>query len=348
MPFSSQDYNKGGVFASLAGTMLLLTEEEKARVKGVIINKFRGDVEILKPGIKMLEDIIKIPVLGVLPYTRLNIEDEDSLAERFDNRKNEVKGEIDVAVVKLPHLSNFTDFNAIENIPGVVVRYVQTPDEMGEPDLIILPGSKNTIEDLVHLRKSKMEAEIKKLHQKGIAVFGVCGGYQMLGTDIEDPHYTESNLLRVDGMGLLNVKTVFQQKKVTTQVEAEVTDTTGLGENFKGEKITGYEIHMGTTDYGSGCIPFIHIHKVLDEDSKSVGGIRNEEGNVFGTYIHGIFDNMGFTVGMINSLRKKKGLEEIRENEVEFKAFKESQYNKLADMIRQNLDMDAVYRIIGA
>lgn len=341
------DIDKGGVFASLAGTMLLLTEEEKARVKGVIINKFRGDVEILKPGIKMLEDIINIPVLGVLPYTKLNIEDEDSLAERFSAKNDGAKQDIDVVVVKLPHISNFTDFNALENMQGVRVRYVERLQDIGEPDMIILPGSKNTIEDMLFVRKSGIEDKVIELSSKGALVFGICGGYQMLGKEIADPHRTESSLPELDGIGLLNVKTVFQPKKVTTQVEAVVCGSDGMLEDLEGQAVKGYEIHMGTTGYGEGCIPYMTINKVLEKDSVSVGGVRNEDGNVFGTYIHGIFDNMNFTAGLINNLRRKKGLEKIQDTEVQFKEYKEAQYDKLAEMIRANLDMDRVYEILG-
>lgn len=341
------DIDKGGVFASLAGTMLLLTEEERARVKGVIINKFRGDVEILKPGIQMLKDIIKVPVLGVLPYERLNIEDEDSLAERFTNAREDVKGDIDIAVVKLPHISNFTDFNALENLPGVRVRYVERRPDLNQPDMIIIPGSKNTIEDLMFVRNSGLEEEIKLLHRKGVLIFGICGGYQMLGMEIEDPHQTESNLLKTSGMGLLNIKTVFQQKKITTQVEAVISDDYGVLGGLKGKRIDGYEIHMGTTVFMDGCIPYLKINKILEKESAKIDGVRNEDGSVFGTYIHGIFDNMDFTAGFINNLRKKKGLDEISEEKLGFREFKEAQYDKLADMLRRNLDISAIYKIIG-
>lgn len=340
------DIDKGGVFASLAGTMLLLTEAEKARVKGVIINKFRGDLEILKPGIKMLEDIIKVPVLGVLPYTKLNIEDEDSLAERFSS-KEKGAGDIEVVIVKIPHISNFTDFNALENLEGVRIRYIQEASALGEPDLVILPGSKNTIEDLLFVRKSGIENRIIDLNKKGVPVFGICGGYQMLGTDIEDPCETESNLHHIAGIGLINVKTVFQQKKVTTQIDAYVTDEGGHFQGLKGTNISGYEIHMGTTEYNEGCTPCIEITKVLGKESVSVGGVRNEAGTVFGTYIHGIFDNISFTSGFVNNLRAKKGLDKIVNSGQDFKDFKEEQYNKLADMIRSNLDMNTVYKILG-
>lgn len=341
------DIDKGGVFASIAGTIMLLTEEEKARVKGVIINKFRGDVEILKPGIQMLEDIIKIPVLGVLPYTKLNIEDEDSLAERFTSKKAEVKGEIDAVVVKIPHISNFTDFNALENLPGVHVRYVDMAADIGEPDMVILPGSKNTIEDLLFLRNAGIEEAIKKLDQKGTLIYGICGGYQMLGKHIADPYMTETSLLEIDGMGLLDVKTVFQQNKITTQVEGTITGDGGMLAGLENAFIKGYEIHMGTTGYGEDCAPYLTIHKVLEKDSETNGGVKNKKGNVFGTYIHGIFDNMNFTSGLINNLRKSKGLEEIIDESIQFGEYKEQQYDKLAAMIRENLDMAKIYKILN-
>ncbi|MCX7923572.1 MAG: cobyric acid synthase [Clostridia bacterium] len=340
------DIDKGGVFASLAGTMLLLTESEKARVKGVIINKFRGDIEILKPGIKMLEEIIKVPVLGVLPYTKLNIEDEDSLTEKFNNNKD-THSNIDIAVIKLPHISNFTDFNALENMSEVRVRYVQASTEIGDPDIIILPGSKNTIEDLMFIRKSGIENEINKLHRKGVTVFGVCGGYQMLGMEIADPHHTESDIEKIAGMGLLNTKTVFQNKKVTTQVKAVVTEGSGTLEGLEGTEVEGYEIHMGTTEFMEGCIPYLTIKNVLGCESTIIDGVRNEQGTVSGTYIHGIFDSAEFTAGLINNLRKKKGLDKLTENSFDFKEFKDKQYDILADLIRNHLDMKKIYQVLG-
>jgi len=339
------DIDKGGVFASLAGTMLLLTETEKARVKGVIINKFRGDVKILEPGIKMLEDIIKVPVLGVVPYTRLNIEDEDSLAERFSQKKDANDRDIDLAVIKLPHISNFTDFNALENIKGARVRYVDRAASLGNPDMIILPGSKNTIEDLMFVRESGIENEIYRLHRSGTVIFGICGGYQMLGMEIADPYHTESNLETIAGMGLLNMKTVFQQKKVTTQVKAAITGNDGILEGLGGIMVEGYEIHMGTTEYSEGCSPYITVCSVLGHQAVKVDGVRNED--VLGTYIHGIFDNMEFTSGLINNLRKRKGLDKADGTVQSFKEFKDEQYNKLADLLRENLDMDGIYKILS-
>lgn len=339
------DIDKGGVFASLAGTMLLLTDAEKARVKGVIINKFRGDVKILEPGIKMLEDIIKVPVLGVIPYTRLNIEDEDSLAERFYQKGDAESREIDIAIIKLPHISNFTDFNALENIQGVRVRYVDEVAGLEKPDMIILPGSKNTIEDLLFVRKSGLENEIYKLHRSGTVIYGICGGYQMLGMEIADPYQTESNLGKIAGMGLLNIKTVFRQKKVTTQVKASITGSDGILEGLGCMMVEGYEIHMGTTEYLEGCFPYLTVSSVLGQDKVKIDGVRN--GNVLGTYIHGLFDNMEFTAGLVNNLRKRKGLKKADGTTLSFKEFKESQYNKLADLLRDNLDMEKIYKIIN-
>jgi adenosylcobyric acid synthase len=340
------DIDKGGVFAALAGTMLLLNESEKARVKGVIINKFRGDIEILKPGIKMLEDIINIPTLGVLPYAKLNIEDEDSLTERFSGvKKNEIT-DIDIAVVKIPHISNFTDFNAFDDIEGVRLRYVELLSDLKEPDLIILPGSKNTIEDLTFIRTSGIENEIIKLNKTGTPVFGICGGYQMLGMEIEDPFHTESNLEKIVGIGLLNTKTAFYEKKITAQVNAVVTRDSGVLEGLKGVSITGYEIHMGETEFMEGCIPFLTINNILGNETLKVDGVCNGSGNVFGTYIHGIFDNIEFTRGLINNIRTKKGFGRIEGNNISFNEFKESRYDHLADLIRANLDMDMIYRIL--
>lgn len=395
------DIDKGGVFAALAGTMLLLKEDERRRIKGIIINKFRGDLEILKPGLQMLEDIIHVPVLGVLPYAKLNIEDEDSLAERFSQFNKGNDGKIDVAVVKLPHMSNFTDFSALENIDDAGVRYIEQAEEMQEPDLILLPGTKNTMDDLMYIRKNGIEAEIKRLNEKGVFVFGICGGFQMLGMELSDPYKTESELLEIEGMGLLNTRTVFQPKKITTQVEGTISGDEGILQGLKGMGIKGYEIHMGTTDFMEGCIPYLSIHKVLGKNQEMTGGVRNAAGNVFGTYIHGIFDNMSFASGLISNLRKIRGKEqvqrcgmgsgdywevgevgeygetveagEVREaGEVgeyircgelgEFKKsnkhkgfkeykdhkdFKELQYDMLADMIRKNLDIDKIYKIIG-
>lgn len=340
------DIDKGGVFASLVGTMMLLSEDERKRVKGVIINKFRGDLEILKPGLQMLEDLINVPVLGVLPYSKLEIDDEDSLTEKFSHIKRASDEELDIAIIKLPHISNFTDFNALEQTNGVRVRYVEKPNELGHPGLIILPGSKNTMEDLLHIRKIGMEAVIKSLHEKGVAVLGICGGFQMLGMELNDPFRTESDLFGLDGMGLLEIKTVFQEKKVTTQSEGIISSCLGLLKGLEGVKVKGYEIHMGTSEIVSNCSN-ISINRISAVNEIGVTGAVNKEGTVLGTYLHGIFDNALFTSGLINNLRRSLGMGEIECSTRDFVDFKEQQYDNLAKILKDNLDMERIYGILG-
>jgi adenosylcobyric acid synthase len=341
------DIDRGGVFASLAGTMLLLTEEEKKRVKGVIINKFRGDLEILKPGIRMLEDIIKIPVLGVIPYYHVQIEDEDSLAERFRHQKYQ-GGQIEVAVLYLPHVSNFTDFNVFETQEDVRLRYVMRGESIGNPDILIIPGSKNTIEDLVYLRESGLEEQLLRLHRQGKMIVGICGGYQMLGKTIRDPHGTESSIEEINGLGLLDVDTIFEMEKTTTQVEAVVTvQLGGLLEGTLGASLKGYEIHMGKTVLGAECLGLNQIHHMLGKTVALEDGAANMEGNVIGTYIHGIFDNIPFTRMILNNIRRQKGLEQVESSIHSFEAFKEKEYDKLAEVIRSNVDMEKVYQILN-
>ncbi|MBC7765192.1 MAG: cobyric acid synthase [Hyphomonadaceae bacterium] len=328
------DIDKGGVFAALAGTMLLLTDAEKARVKGVIINKFRGDISILEPGLDMLTDIIHRPVVGVVPYTKLQIEDEDSVTERFKNTVNK-NAEIDIAVIRLPHISNFTDFNALENAPTVGLRYVSDVSTLGNPDCIIIPGSKNTIEDLLAIQNNGIAAQIVALSQKGVPICGICGGYQMLGQRIDDPYHTEGDRETIEGLGLLACNTVLEQQKVTTQSEATCQNGTGLFENLAGIRVSGYEIHMGRTtfDRQKGFeVPF---------------GFANLDGTVFGSYLHGIFDNAEFSQAFINHLRAIKGLPPMVEAVQSYRAFKEQQYDLLASVVRAHLDMPYVYKILN-
>ena len=283
------DIDKGGVFAFLAGTIMLLTEEERARVKGVIINKFRGDVKILEPGLKMLEDIIKIPVLGVVPYMDVDIDDEDSVSERLSRVVN--GGEIDVAVIRLPHLSNYTDYNVFSLEKSITLRYVKNTAKLGEPDIIILPGTKNTIEDLLYLKSIGMDERIIRHAKRGGAVIGVCGGYQMLADSLHDPHNVESNLKSISGLGLLDMKVTFGTQKNTTQVKGEITADIGVLSGLKGCRIEGYEIHMGENTYGSEITECIAADERSGEKVKVVDGVCNAQGNVFGTYIHGLFDS---------------------------------------------------------
>ncbi|KRU24726.1 cobyric acid synthase CobQ [Clostridium sporogenes] len=328
------DIDKGGVFASLAGTMLLLNEGEKERVKGTIINKFRGDVEILKPGLDMLEDIVHIPCLGVVPYTRLQLEDEDGAVEF--NKK--VYAPIDIAVIKMPHISNFTDLDALKSEEDVSIRFVTSKEEFKEPDLLIIPGSKNTIEDLLYLRQCGLEESIKEYSKDG-KIIGICGGYQVLGSKIKDPYKVETDLGEIDGLSILDMETIFEKEKVTTRVSAKL-----LNEETE-NTVYGYEIHMGISKYGKNINPLFKIYDKNGEKVDYFDGAINEKGNVMGTYIHGVFDGVAFREKIINELRVKKGLKK-KKSEV-YEHMREKELDKLADIVRQSLDIEKIYSIVG-
>ncbi|KOR24781.1 cobyric acid synthase [Clostridium sp. FAM 1755] len=328
------DIDKGGVFASLAGTMLLLNKGEKERVKGTIINKFRGDVEILKPGLDMLEDIVHIPCLGVVPYTRLQLEDEDGAVEF--NKK--AYAPIDVAVIKMPHISNFTDLDALKSEEDVSIRFITSKEEFKNPDLLIIPGSKNTIEDLLYLRKCGLEEKIKEYSNDG-KIIGICGGYQVLGSKIKDPYKVETDLGEIEGLNLLDMETTFEKEKITTRVSAKV-----LNEETQ-DNVYGYEIHMGISKYGENINPLFKIYNKNGEKVDYFDGAINAKGNVMGTYIHGVFDGVAFREKIINELRVKKGLNK-KKSEV-YEHMREKELDKLADTVRQSLDMEKIYSIIG-
>lgn len=330
------DIDRGGVFASIYGTVELLEKEERARVKGVIINKFRGDKALLDPGLEMIEDLTNIPVLGVVPYEQFKIEDEDSVALKNVNRLFDSSKKIDVAVVSLSKMSNFTDFNSLELEPDVSVRYVFQGDKIGQPDVLIIPGSKNTLEDSLFLKESGLAQQIQELRVKGTYILGICGGYQLLGEKLHDPQKMESETGSVDGLGLLPVETTIQETKVTAQVE-------GMRDELK---VTGYEIHMGETLLKTGQ-PFAEILKENNQEIARFDGAVSEDGKVIGTYLHGIFDGSDFRHDFFNQVRDSKGLEMLTEKTQEYKAFKEEQYDKLADCLRQNLDMEKIYEIIN-
>ena len=323
------DIDRGGVFAQLLGTLMLLTKQEKDRVKGLVINKFRGDKTILDPGILMLEEKGRVPVVGVLPYLELKLEDEDSLTERFDHRR---EGLIDIAVIRYPRISNFTDFNVFEQNPNVTVRYVASEEELHHPDLIILPGSKNTMGDLKWMRQNGMEAAVKKRVGE-IPVFGICGGYQMLGEMVEDPDgVEEGGALR--GMELLPVKTELKKQKKRCQVEGKIGTLPGIFSELSGCSYQGYEIHMGST----------HIDGEASVEWKAtVYGTRQ---NVYGSYIHGLFDQGHTAEAVIRALAKKKGLS-LTEGEIQdYRKFKKTQYDKLADAMRMYFHMEEIYGML--
>jgi len=342
------DIDRGGVFASLVGTMMLFPERDRAMVKGTIINKFRGDINILKPGLTMLEERIGVPTVGVIPYAHLDIDDEDSLTERF-SRKGE-SGLIDSAVIRLPRISNFTDFNVLEYAPGVTLRYVETPGELGSPDLIILPGTKNTMEDLLHIRQNGLEAAVLKHAAAGKPVFGVCGGFQMMGEELSDPHGVEHGG-RMRGMGLLPARTVFEPQKTRTQARGVFAqEIPGLFSGLAGVDFTGYEIHMGQTELlsESGAAdeakPLICVTELSGKPASQLAGLCR--GNLYGSYIHGIFDAEDVARTIVLALYRSKGLDESAVTGLDVAAYKETQYDLLAEVMRKNMDMDAVYRIL--
>ena len=327
------DIDRGGVFAQLYGTVALLEEEERRLVKALIVNKFRGDVEILRPGLQMLEELTGKPVAGVVPYLHVDVEDEDSLTERF-RRKGEAQ--IDVAVVRLPRISNFTDFAALEATAGVGVHYVSSPRQLGRPDLVILPGTKSTIADLLWLRQSGLEAAVLKLAAAGTPVCGICGGYQMLGRRITDSCGAEGGGA-VDGMGLLPMVTDFAPEKHRTRVTGRIVHSGHLPE-LMGAELEGYEIHMGQTTLDSGALPLAEL-----EDGRADGCVS---GHVWGSYLHGFFDTESCRAAVLSLLCRRKGIDEGALTAFDYAAYKERQYDLLADAVRQSLDMDMIYRIL--
>ena len=333
------DIDRGGVFASIVGTIMLLTEEERNRVKGVIINKFRGNVDLFKPAMKQLEDIIKIPVLGVMPYEKFDIEDEDSVTERIRNK--EVDGTLDVAVIRLLHMSNFTDFNVLERMQGVTVRYVTNPNELKDPNLIIIPGTKNTIDDLRYIKENKLFDKIKELKESGTPIFGICGGYQMLGSFVLDKLGVEGNISQEDGFGFLDIKTRFNETKITKQTKGEILCDLKLVKSITGNIISGYEIHNGISKIGKKAIPFIK-----DFDGNIVG-VCDTEKMVAGTYLHGIFDTEDFINLFIKSLKDSNDMV-ISEEAIIQKVteYKDKEYDKLSKLFEENIDISKIKEII--
>lgn len=332
------DIDKGGVFASLLGTIMLLSDSEKERVKGTIINKFRGDISLLKPGVDSLEELTHRDCLGVVPYFKLDLEDEDGAV---DLNKN-ITDKIDIAIIRLPHISNFTDFDALSIEPDVSVRYVETVTEFKTPDLVIIPGTKNTLGDLEYLKKSGLYNKIREYEVKG-KIIGICGGYQMLGKVLEDPYGVETTLESMDGLDILPIKTVFEEKKITTRVNGIIAKD--LINNDTPLSIYGYEIHMGKTTLLDEGKSLININKSNNEEANHLDGVVNNKGNVMGTYIHGIFDGVEFRQHIINELRRDKGIEE--KVSMAYEHLREKELDKLADLVRASIDMNKIYKIMG-
>ena len=314
------DIDRGGVFAQLYGTVALLEAEERAMVKATVINKFRGDNNILAPGLDMLYDLIRTPCAGVVPYLHADIDDEDSLSERLccGERK-----EIDIAVISLPRISNFTDFSPFGRFSGVSLRYIGRLADLGDPDLIIIPGTKATVSDLQWMRQNGLEAAIKKHAAHKKPIFGVCGGMQMLGSWISDPTGAEGGG-SIAGMGLLPIETVFAPTKIMKRTEGIFDGVGGIFEALNGKTYSGYEIHMGQSGVGAAV----------------------QNGNVYGSYIHGLFDESGVAEAIVGALYRARGLDFDQAVPFDIRAYREEQYDLLADAVRSALDMKMIYRIL--
>ncbi len=343
------DIDRGGVFAALVGTLELLEPEERETIKGFIINKFRGDASLLTDGLSMLEDRTGVPVAGVVHHYRdIHIPEEDSVALDLPLRADEDhhRSALEIAVVQLPHISNFDDFDPLSREPGVRLRYVSSVAELGNPDMVVLPGSKTTIPDLAWMNAQGLTAAVRELHGRGCAVVGICGGYQMLGERLHDPEGIESNIREMEGLGLLPVTTVFAGTKETHRVQGEVAEASGLLRAAAGAPVTGYEIHMGrTTGEGVG-LPF----RIADRTDIAVtpdtthDGAMNGAGNVLGTYIHGLFHNGQLRRAVLAELARRKGVTLPVSQEL---GAMDAEFDKLADWVRGSLNMDLIYSMTG-
>ena len=325
------DIDRGGVFPQLLGTLDLFEQEERDRVKGLIVNKFRGDSRLFEDGVKILEERGKTKVVGVVPYMQVKLDDEDSLSERFEKR--EVK-EFDIAVIRLKHISNFTDFDTFEQLEDVSLRYITSPEELGAPDMIIIPGSKNTLADLREIKENGIADAVIKKAQSGTCIFGICGGYQMLGRRVEDPFGVEDGGTET-GLGLIPVDTTLENEKVRTVFSGKVMSATGVLKNLTEKPVQGYEIHMGKT------VPYEEATLFTSEQTGYCVG------NVYGTYIHGFFDKKEIVSTVISDISKNQGKNISTQAVKDYSLFKDSQYDILAKELKESLDMDYIYQMMG-
>ena len=330
------DIDRGGVFASVYGSIMLLRPHERERIKGILINKFRGDIRLFESGIKMLEELCGIPVIGVVPYYKdIFIEEEDSVALAAKSMQAE-QGKVNVAVVLLRHLSNFTDFNVLERDPRVHLFYTNNTDELAKADIIILPGSKSTLADLYELRRNGVAQAIIRAHREGATVMGICGGYQLMGQEVLDPDHVEGDIERLPGLGLLPVSTRMTGEKVTRQVKFRLLAKSDC--NTAMPHGNGYEIHMGTTSPidGASASPL----NIL-EDGSTDGYFVDR--TCMGTYIHGILDNPAFIDFLLEPFAGKLS---GAAKSFDYHQFKEEQYDKLAEHVRRHVNLPLIYQIL--
>lgn len=322
------DIDRGGVFASVYGSVMLLRPEERKHIKGILINKFRGDIRLFESGVKMLEDLCGVPVVGVVPYYKdIYIEEEDSVMLQTKNIRAG-QGKVNIAVVLLRHLSNFTDFNVLERDPRVHLFYTNNTDELMKADIILLPGSKSTLSDLYELRRNGVAQAIVRAHREGATVMGICGGYQLMGQEVCDPDHVEGEIERLPGLGLLPVSTRMQGEKITRQVRFHFLEGS--------ETCEGYEIHMGTTTplADAPALPLNHL-----ADGREDGYFADR--TCMGTYVHGILDNPSVIDYLLEPFADK-----LKETTFDYKAFKEEQYDKLATHVRKHVDLPLIYQIL--
>jgi len=329
------DIDRGGVFASIYGTIMLLKEEDRKRIKGIVINKFRGNKEVLKPGFEIIENLTGVKTLGVIPYTNIDIEDEDSLSEKYKSFKlNKSSNKIKISVIKLKHISNVTDIDALSIYDDVEIQFVSERSQIGNEDLLIIPGSKNTIDDLKWLKESGIAEEIIKRARTETIIFGICGGFQILGNKVKDPYHIEGDIEELNGLGLLDLETIMENEKTLVQYNGKLAVDNGLLKILNNFEIKGYEIHQGITKGNE---------KNLTTDDRTIFVNRD---NIIATYLHGIFDNKDFTDLLLNEIRKRKGLEQVNNN-ISYEEYKLKEFDKLEKLVRENVDIDEIYKIIG-
>ena len=335
------DIDRGGVFAWMKGTLDLLSEAERQRVRGFIINRFRGDLDLLKPGVTQFEEMTGKPVLGVIPFdAELFVDEEDAIPHHSSPFVNSHPSVVDIAIIQLPHIANFTDFSPLVSDPGVAVRYVRSPVQAGSPDLLILPGTKNTIGDLQFMQDMGWDQFARSFHQEGGLILGLCGGFQMLGTRLFDPHQVESTIGEIEGLGFIASTTTMENKKVT---ERRIRPTLSSAVFKKGLEVDGYEIHSGHTKFEK---EYPLLFEAAEGDCPYSLGLCNEEGNIIGTYLHGFLDNDPIREAFLNYVRKQRDLPDPLES-FNYRKFRSRQLDRLADLVTQSINMNEVKRIIG-
>ena len=332
------DIDRGGVFAWIVGTLELLTQEERKMVKGIIINKFRGDITLLKPGIKFLERYTGIKVLGVIPYFKdIKIPEEDAVPAGSDGKGVNSMRKINISVIYLPHISNFTDFDALERESDVALKYAKKPRELDGADIIIIPGTKNTISDLTYLRKSGFDKKITSIIKSNnkVMLIGICGGYQILGNKIKDLRNIESNVKEAKGLGFLPVETTLEKEKILARVKAKSL--------FLNAEVSGYEIHHGISKPAKEFKRAFEIFQSNGKEKNRFDGVISKDKRIFGTYIHGLFESVSFRRSLLNIIRKRKGWQALPQDET-FDL--DEEFDKLARLVRESLDTKSLYRIL--